>query len=180
MHDIYYGTALPPNRKPIPIVRPDDRIGQPYLECRPEKVVAVVRTDSPDRHTEFKAPDDTSNRIAGHVVDFLRQRGAKGSPSLQLVALAVRRRQHRQRGTRRAGRRPISVDDRLYGGDPGRHVADAAFGHISFASATAFSLSDTDSQNCGPTSTHIESASFSALRRSATIPRSYVGSVASQ
>src|SRR3546814_3782678 len=26
MHDIYYGTALPPDRVPIPLVRPDDRI----------------------------------------------------------------------------------------------------------------------------------------------------------
>ena len=29
MHDIYYGTALPPNRKPIQIVEPADRIGVP-------------------------------------------------------------------------------------------------------------------------------------------------------
>jgi succinyl-CoA:acetate CoA-transferase len=28
MHDIYYGTALPPHRLPIPIVKPDDRIGE--------------------------------------------------------------------------------------------------------------------------------------------------------
>ncbi len=28
MHDIYYGTALPPHRVPIPLVRPDDRIGR--------------------------------------------------------------------------------------------------------------------------------------------------------
>jgi succinyl-CoA:acetate CoA-transferase len=45
MHDIYYGTALPPNRRPIPLVRPGDRIGEPYLRCAPEKVVAVVETD---------------------------------------------------------------------------------------------------------------------------------------
>ena len=35
MHDIYYGTALPPNRKPIPLTHPDDRIGEPYLHVRP-------------------------------------------------------------------------------------------------------------------------------------------------
>ena len=29
MHDIYYGTALPPDRTPIPILRPSDRIGVP-------------------------------------------------------------------------------------------------------------------------------------------------------
>ncbi|HEV7908353.1 MAG TPA: acetyl-CoA hydrolase/transferase family protein [Pseudonocardiaceae bacterium] len=71
MHDVYYGTALPPARKPIPITRPGDRIGVPHLICPPEKVVAVVQTHSPDRNTTFKAPDETSCRIAGHVLDFL-------------------------------------------------------------------------------------------------------------
>ncbi len=37
MHDIYYGTRLPPDRIPIPIIRPNDRIGTPYLNCPPEK-----------------------------------------------------------------------------------------------------------------------------------------------
>src|SRR5215210_2849498 len=33
MHDIYYGTALPPHRKPIQLTRPGDRIGQPHFRC---------------------------------------------------------------------------------------------------------------------------------------------------
>ncbi len=84
MHDIYYGTALPPDRKPIPILRPDDRIGQPYLFCPHDKIVAVVRTERPDRHTQFKATDDESVSIAGHVVEFLSHEVAKGRlpPSL--------------------------------------------------------------------------------------------------
>jgi succinyl-CoA:acetate CoA-transferase len=87
MHDIYYGAALPPNRKPIPILRPDDRIGQPYLRCSPEKIVAVVRTDSPDRHTMFTAPDDTSVRIAGHVMDFLSNEVRMGRLPTNLLPL---------------------------------------------------------------------------------------------
>lgn len=71
MHDIYYGTALPPHRIPIPIVSPADRIGVPYLHCPPEKVVAVVPTHAPDRNTPFKPADDASQRIAGHVLEFL-------------------------------------------------------------------------------------------------------------
>ena len=47
MHDIYYGTALPPARVPIPLVRPDDRIGEPYLRCDPDKIVGIVETDGP-------------------------------------------------------------------------------------------------------------------------------------
>ena len=49
MHDIYYGTALPPDRKPIPLVKPDDRIGEPYLRVDPARIIAVVETDAPDR-----------------------------------------------------------------------------------------------------------------------------------
>jgi acyl-CoA hydrolase len=33
MHDVYYGTALPPNRLPIPITHPGDRIGVTYFTC---------------------------------------------------------------------------------------------------------------------------------------------------
>ncbi len=71
MHDIYYGTALPPNRKPIQIVRPGDRIGTPYLRCPPEKIIAIVETNSPDRDTSFTPPDTNSRLIAGHVLEFL-------------------------------------------------------------------------------------------------------------
>ncbi len=35
MHDIYYGTALPPHRRPVMINRPDDRIGIPHFTCPP-------------------------------------------------------------------------------------------------------------------------------------------------
>ena len=78
MHDIYYGTALPPNRRPIPLVRPGDRIGEPYLHCPPEKVVAVVETDAPDRNTPFSPPDEGSRRIAGHLIEFFEHEVAHG------------------------------------------------------------------------------------------------------
>src|SRR3954454_1173998 len=78
MHDIYYGTALPPNRRPIALVRPGDRIGEPYLRCPPEKVVAVVETDAPDRNTAFTPPDEASRRIAGYLIEFLEHEVARG------------------------------------------------------------------------------------------------------
>jgi succinyl-CoA:acetate CoA-transferase len=43
MHDIYYGTALPPGRTPIPILRPSHRIGVPYLRCPAEKIRGADR-----------------------------------------------------------------------------------------------------------------------------------------
>ena len=71
MHDIYYGTALPPGRTPIPVLRAGDRIGQPYLRCPAEKIIAVVPTDHPDYPTPSRPPDGDSQLIAGHVLDFL-------------------------------------------------------------------------------------------------------------
>src|SRR5690606_9563496 len=71
MHDIYYGTALPPDRVPIPLVRPADRIGQTTFRCDPDKIVAIVETDAPDRNAPFSAPDANAKAIAGHLIEFL-------------------------------------------------------------------------------------------------------------
>ena len=78
IHDVYYGTQLPPRRVPIPIVRPDDRIGDRYYRCDPDKIVAIVETHAPDRNTPFSPPDDSSRRIAGNILDFLAQEVKKG------------------------------------------------------------------------------------------------------
>ncbi|KAF1043954.1 acetyl-CoA hydrolase/transferase family protein [Xylophilus sp.] len=78
MHDVYYGTRLPPHRMPIPLVAAGDRIGEPYLRCDLSKVVAVVETHQPDRDTAFAAPDEISRAIAGHIIDFLQHEVARG------------------------------------------------------------------------------------------------------
>jgi succinyl-CoA:acetate CoA-transferase len=87
MHDIYYGTALPPDRRPIQLVRPADRIGERYLRCPPEKVVAVVETNAPDRNTGFTEPDEASTRIAGHLIDFLEHEVEHGRLPANLLPL---------------------------------------------------------------------------------------------
>lgn len=71
MHDIYYGTDVPPHRRPVPILTAADRIGQPYFFCDPEKVIAVVETNAPDRNSAFSPPDANSRAIAAHILDFL-------------------------------------------------------------------------------------------------------------
>ena len=78
MHDIYYGTCLPPNRLPIPLVRPHDRIGDAYFTCDPDKIIAIVETNSPDRNSEFSEPDENSRLIAGHILEFLEHEVKKG------------------------------------------------------------------------------------------------------
>ena len=71
MHDIYYGTAIPPRRMPIHMTHADDRIGEPYLTVDPAKVIAVVETHKSDRDNIFAVPDDNSKRIARYIIDFL-------------------------------------------------------------------------------------------------------------
>jgi succinyl-CoA:acetate CoA-transferase len=87
MHDIYYGTALPPHRVPIPLIRPDDRIGQTTFNCDPDKVVAIVETDGPDRNLPFAKPDDAALRIAGHLIEFFRHEVARGRLPASLLPL---------------------------------------------------------------------------------------------
>lgn len=87
MHDVYYGTALPPNRKPIPLLHADDRFGEPYLRCDPEKVIAVVETDAPDRNSPFTPPDETSRQIAAHLLDFFAHEIRRGRLTPQLLPL---------------------------------------------------------------------------------------------
>ncbi|WP_407051953.1 acetyl-CoA hydrolase/transferase family protein [Methyloraptor flagellatus] len=87
MHDVYYGTQIPPHRKPIPILSAGDRIGEASLRCDPSKVIAVVETDAPDRNSAFAAPDATSEAIAGHIIDFLGHEVKKGRLPASLLPL---------------------------------------------------------------------------------------------
>ncbi|KAF1705699.1 acetyl-CoA hydrolase/transferase family protein [Pseudoxanthomonas suwonensis] len=87
MHDVYYGTAKPPHRKPIPLTHPGDRIGEPYLKVDLDKVVAVVESDAPDRIGRFAPIDDVSRAIAGHLVEFFRHEIRAGRLGEQLLPL---------------------------------------------------------------------------------------------
>src|SRR3954467_4676661 len=87
MHDIYYGTALPPDRVPINLVRPDDRIGEPVFQCDPGKIVAIVETDAADRNLPFTPPNETARAIASHLLEFFRHEVAKGRLPASLLPI---------------------------------------------------------------------------------------------
>ena len=87
MHDLYYGLGLPPHRDPIPLTQPNQRIGVAYLNIPPEKVIAIVHTNTPDRPTSFKAPDENSRKIAGNILDFLAWEVKKGRLPESLLPL---------------------------------------------------------------------------------------------
>jgi succinyl-CoA:acetate CoA-transferase len=87
MHDVYYGTQLPPHRKPIPIIEPSDRIGETFFRCDPEKIVAIVETDKPDRNSAFSPPDENSGLIAHHILEFLGHEVKAGRLPAELLPL---------------------------------------------------------------------------------------------
>ena len=87
MHDVYYGTALPPDRVPIPLTRPDQRIGQPTFRIDPARIAAIVETDAPDRNLPFAAPDQNARAIAGHLIEFLKHEVKLGRLPAALLPL---------------------------------------------------------------------------------------------
>ena len=70
IHDIYIPED-PPYRMPIPVYRTGDRIGKPFIEMNPDRVVAVLFHDEQDSCPIFADPDKNSRLIAEHVLDFV-------------------------------------------------------------------------------------------------------------
>ncbi|MDR3524492.1 MAG: acetyl-CoA hydrolase/transferase family protein [Acetobacteraceae bacterium] len=87
MHDVYYGTHVPPHRQPIPLISVGDRMGETTLRCNPDKIVAIVETNLPDRNTSFAPADEVSQAIAGHILEFLDHEVRKGRLPESLLPL---------------------------------------------------------------------------------------------
>ncbi|MDA3080192.1 MULTISPECIES: succinate CoA transferase [unclassified Campylobacter] len=69
LHDIAV-LARSPYQKEIAINEVGDRIGTPYLSVDPDKVVAVVVANTPDRVNKFTPLDEISIAIGDNVVKF--------------------------------------------------------------------------------------------------------------
>ena len=70
VHDIY----LPghrPNRQPIPLTHPEDRIGTTAIPVDSNKIVAIVESDLYDSPSAVTPPDDETQAIADHIINFL-------------------------------------------------------------------------------------------------------------
>jgi len=72
IHDIYE-LADPPCRREIPIYKPNDRIGVPYVQIDPEKIIGIVETDLPNEVGAFSPTDEVTEQIGKNVADFLSQ-----------------------------------------------------------------------------------------------------------
>ena len=70
VHDVYE-MQDPPFRREIPIFKPSDRIGKPYIQVDPKKIVGVVETNWPDEARSFSCADPLTDKIGQNVAEFL-------------------------------------------------------------------------------------------------------------
>ncbi|MFB6184225.1 MAG: acetyl-CoA hydrolase/transferase C-terminal domain-containing protein [Haloarculaceae archaeon] len=70
VHDVYR-RDLPPDREPIPLAGPGDRIGTSHVSFDATKLAAVVRTDERDTPYRFRDATAADRAIADHLVTFL-------------------------------------------------------------------------------------------------------------
>jgi succinyl-CoA:acetate CoA-transferase len=86
MHDIY-DVKKPPMTEPIPLTRPGDRIGRPYISCGIDKIAAIVITDRPDSTNDMGAVDQASVAMARCIIDFLDKERKSGRIPENLLPL---------------------------------------------------------------------------------------------
>ena len=76
MHDSYVPMD-PPNRQPIPLVKPEDRIGTTYIPCDLCKVAAIVPCDITDKVRPLGEIDDEAKAMGENLVAFFKQEVAE-------------------------------------------------------------------------------------------------------
>jgi len=86
MHDIYEPDN-PPHRCPIPIYKPSDRAGLPFIKVDPAKIAGIVETDLPDETGAFDPPSDVTQRIGRNVAGFLAAELRRGTMGPDLLPL---------------------------------------------------------------------------------------------
>ncbi|CAN5290200.1 acetyl-CoA hydrolase/transferase family protein [soil metagenome] len=86
LHDVFIPKHRP-QREPMPLMTPHDRIGTTAIEIPPEKIVAIVITDKADSTSNVLPADDETAAIAGHLVAFFEREVALGRLTDRLLPL---------------------------------------------------------------------------------------------
>lgn len=71
VHDIFIPEEQG-DRQPIQLLKAKDRIGEIGIRVEPEKIQAIVVSDQTDAPSLIVAPDDETQTMANHLLDFLR------------------------------------------------------------------------------------------------------------
>ncbi|ACN17415.1 Acetyl-CoA hydrolase [Desulforapulum autotrophicum HRM2] len=77
----------PPRRHPINVYNPLAKIGWPFAQVDPKKVMGIVENNEPDQVMAFSQEDETSKKIANHVIEFLLNEKQSGRIPPQLFPL---------------------------------------------------------------------------------------------
>lgn len=86
IHDIY-DTGKQGERVPIPLTHVDDRIGVPGMPVDLEKVRGIVFTHQADSPSTIDPADEETDRIADHLLEFLRSEVRAGRLTNKLAPL---------------------------------------------------------------------------------------------
>jgi succinyl-CoA:acetate CoA-transferase len=86
LHDIFIPKHRP-QREPIPLTSVSDRIGTLAIEIPPEKIVAIVITDTLDSASTILPPDEETAAIAAHLVDFFKNEVELGRLTERLLPI---------------------------------------------------------------------------------------------
>ncbi len=86
IHDIHSSNTYP-NKLPFDIASSNDRMGVPYIKVDINKIAAIVFTNVPDSPAIISKPDETTDAIAAHIIQFLENEVAKGNLPPNLLPL---------------------------------------------------------------------------------------------
>ena len=86
MHDSYVPLD-PPNRLPIEILKPSDRIGEPFIRVNLDKVGAIVPSDIGDKTRPLGEIDQASVDMGKNLVEFFKKEVAAGRLPENLLPL---------------------------------------------------------------------------------------------
>ncbi len=86
IHDVFEHGDYP-NRKPLHILKSDDRIGMPYISVDPDKVVGIIFTNQADSPAEISEADEKTTAIASHLLSFFESEIAAGRFTKSLLPL---------------------------------------------------------------------------------------------
>jgi succinyl-CoA:acetate CoA-transferase len=86
LHDIF-ATGDYPNRSEIPIIAANSRVGTKTVKLDPDKIIGIVVTNKKDSPADISAPDDSTQAMAKHLVDFFANEVKKGNLTKSLMPL---------------------------------------------------------------------------------------------
>lgn len=86
VHDIYI-PEVQGKRQPIPLLSATDRIGEIGIKINPEKIKAIVISNEQDAPSLIVDPDDETQEMANHLINFLRSEIEAGRLTNKLAPL---------------------------------------------------------------------------------------------